>query len=805
MKLSSSASFFILLSVLMALLLSVAMFAPKAKQVTLEVESASKVVDKPLLAKPLVLVSQKREVPSKNKQSHSGKPNRLIKEASPYLLQHAYNPIDWYPWGKEAFAKAKRENKPIFLSVGYSTCHWCHVMEEESFSQQDIADILNKYFVAIKVDRERRPDLDETYMMATQIITRTGGWPNNLFLTPDQKPFFAQGYLPKKDFASLLVAVNAQWQSPDKKELVKDGNKIYALVQKVMNRQLEAKKLDKNAIMRASRMILKTFDPFYGGFATAPKFPSEPTLMFLSRVAMRYGDKKALDAMKQTVDAILDGGIHDQVGGGFHRYAIDNAWLTPHFEKMLYNQAQMVRVLVRLYEMTGNIRYKLAAMRCLDFVLRDMTSPDGRFYSAYDADSKGGEGRYYTWSLDEMKTVLSPKEFDFTRTAFDMSESGNFEGSNILHFPDSPADMAKKLKMSEADFDMWLTKIRSKLLISRNKRQKPHLDKKIIASWNGMMITAFAEAGRVFGKPAYVRAGEKALQSIYTSQVLALKQGNILVRATFDGKGALPGQLADYASLSVAASSLYDALPAYEKRGRQWREAALFFIEHAKRLFLDKKQGDYYMTERHSLKKRDDSSVPSGNAIMLEALALASLRSQNQELVSQTNDLLTSLSGLMVRDPSGMTFALYAADLHLRGEAGVYSYGARGHVKLSAQQLCKVGFNVSLDIEKGWHVNGNKPLEDFFIPTSLSFFEEGKQKDVIMRYPVAENKELGFNSKPMALYEGHVAIGVEAKQLGRKMVSVKVAYQACSDKICLEPEEVVLRLFGGRRQSCIEN
>ncbi len=790
MTLSSTRHLVIIFSVLVAGLLAVAGFTEKAK----------------VLGKNSVsgLVGAAVQKPDRQK---GRKPNRLLGEASPYLQQHAYNPIDWYPWRKEAFAKAKAEKKPIFLSVGYSTCHWCHVMEDESFSQKDIADILNKHFVAIKVDRERRPELDERYMLATQILTGTGGWPNNLFLTPGQKPFFAGGYFSKDEFAKLLLAVSGQWNSENRPALEADGVKISALIEKVMNRQEKAKILDEKAIKKASAKILETFDPFYGGFATAPKFPNEPTLMFLLRRAMRYDDKEARNAVIQTVDAILGGGIHDHVGGGFHRYAVDNAWLTPHFEKMLYNQAQMVLVLVRVYEMTGVEQYKQAAIRTLDFVWRDMTSPDGRFYSAYDADSKGGEGRFYTWSLAEVRAALSPKDAKFAIDVFGVSEAGNFEGYNILHFPGSRKEVMERLKLSGTAFDQRLDTVRSQLLAARNKRQKPHRDKKIVASWNGMMMTAFAEAGRVFGKPHYVRAAEKAFHALYAAQVLTISPGNILRRSSYEGKADLPGQLSDYAALAVAAASLYDALPAYGAQGRQWKKSALFFILHANRLFLDKKHGDYFMTQNHLLKKRDDSAVPSGNAMMLEALAMMAQRTGKLEMKQQADALLSAMSGLMVKQPNAMSYALYASDIYLRGAVGRLSYGAGGHLRASIQPRGKVEdgravsyYVVNLVMEKGWHINAHKPLQDDFIATTVSFpkpHPKGIEKKV--SYPDPVKKLLGFSGQKMALYEGSVDLGFKTKvlQAYRKVLGslaykgitpVTISFQACSDKICLEPE-----------------
>ncbi|MDH3579424.1 MAG: thioredoxin domain-containing protein, partial [Hyphomicrobiales bacterium] len=443
------------------------------------------------------------------------KANRLINEASPYLRQHAYNPVDWYPWGAEAFKKAKQENKPIFLSVGYSTCHWCHVMERESYSDADIARVINTNFVAIKVDRERRPDVDETYMLATQLISRSGGWPNNVFMTPERKPFYGGTYFPPDAFKSLLVQVAGIWRD-EQNTLEKDADNIANAINTIMTRRVEAAEITPKVLKAATQAIVKNLDEFHGGFMETLKFPQEAVQMFLLRQAEKYDDKDALNAVTLTLDNLLNGGIQDHAGGGFHRYAVDPQWRVPHFEKMLYNQALMTQVLVRAYRITGTARYAAAARRTLDYVLDDMTASHGGFFSARDADSGEEEGTFYVWRPEQLEKALSPEDAKFARDVFGVSLIGNFEGqTTVLHLAKTPAEWAAELKISEAAFTTRLDAIRRTLAKTRASREAPLRDEKIVTAWNGMMIAAFAEAAAVLSEDKYRDAALKAATFIW--------------------------------------------------------------------------------------------------------------------------------------------------------------------------------------------------------------------------------------------------------------------------------------------------
>ena len=595
--------------------------------------------------------------------------NRLAGTASPYLRQHANNPVDWYPWGEEAFARAKKENKPIFLSIGYSTCHWCHVMERESFENKGIAKILNKYFVAIKVDRERRPDVDETYMIATQIITRSGGWPNSLFLTPDLKPFFAGTYFPREAFGKLLNEIGRQWQE-NEKALIADGEQISDVIKKILNRRVAAQSITPDVLAKAGREILASADTFNGGFDTAPKFPNEPTLMFLLQLAAGHNDEKALEAVTRTLDFMLDGGIHDHVGGGFHRYATDNLWRVPHFEKMLYNQAQMVRVLLQTYRLTGNERYARAAERTISYVERHMTSKQGSFYSAWDADSEGKEGTFYVWTPAQLNEVLGAKEGALAAKIFGVTAEGNFEGDTILHFPENPDELASALKMTSRQFEETVSKFRAKLDKARNKRIPPHLDDKTVLSWNGMMISAISEASIVLNKPRYAKLAEKAL--FFIEKNMKQEGGNYL-RSYYRGKAELEAQQEDYAYLALAYIMTYDATqkPEYLKKAG---ELTAFMIKQ----FADPETGDFFMVGKSDTfirgKTRSDGAIPSGNSTALEVLAMLTNRSKDPEFRNRGDSLLAALSGLAVSSPRSVAYVLRGADMMRRGEAGAVQY-----------------------------------------------------------------------------------------------------------------------------------
>ncbi len=479
--------------------------------------------------------------------------NRLGSEQSPYLLQHADNPVDWYPWGEEAFEAARRENKPIFLSIGYSTCHWCHVMEHESFEDPEIARLLNAGFIAIKVDREERPDIDSIYMTVCQMMTGSGGWPLTIVMTPDKRPFFAATYLPKESrygrsgMLDLLPRLREAWlNEPDRIEQAAQS------VLEALNSSQGSTRgndLDQAVLSAALEQARSRFDPRYGGFGTRPKFPTPHQLLFLLRSWHRDRDPATLEMVEKTLTAMRLGGIYDHVGFGFHRYSTDEKWLVPHFEKMLYDQAMLALAYTAAYQVTGKALYAQTVDEIFTYVLRDMTASEGGFYSAEDADSEGEEGKFYLWSEDDIRQILSPGDAEFVMASLNVLPVGNFHdeatgqntGANILHLT---------APLGESEQQQW-DDLRGQLFSAREKRVHPSKDDKVLTDWNGLMIAALARAGQVLGRPAYTDAAEKAATFILGTLRDDSPTGGLLLRYR-GGQAGITGHLDDYAFLNWA-------------------------------------------------------------------------------------------------------------------------------------------------------------------------------------------------------------------------------------------------------------
>lgn len=555
--------------------------------------------------------------------------NRLAKENSPYLLQHATNPVDWYPWSEEALRKARDENKPIFLSIGYSSCHWCHVMEKESFVDLETAQLLNANFISIKVDREERPELDEIYMKAVMSLTGSGGWPMSVFLTPELKPFYGGTYFPPVErpglpsFRRVLMALADLWQNkPDdaKRSAEEVSQALIEMTRRSETKQLKGE-LSVFPLSACYASLERAFDPVYGGFGGAPKFPMPGYLLFLLRYYARTGKERVLEIITKSLRSMALGGIFDQVGGGFHRYSTDSRWLVPHFEKMLYDNALLARVYIEAFQATKDEFHAKTAEKTLSWMLREMRDPNGRgFYSAQDADSPEGEGAYYVWTNEELIENLSEEEVAVVTLQYGITAEGNFEGKNILEVVKSDEDVAKQLGKSTKGIQDLLQSSCEKLLASRSRRNRPLIDDKILTSWNGLAISAFAQAYQVFDKPEYLTAARSTAE--FVLQTLFDEGKQRLLRRYRNNEAGIDGSLEDYAFFTQGLIDLYEST--FEEL---WLETAIQLTDLALELFQDKENGGLCSAPkgRNDLIVKvidgNDGVIPSGNSVMAMNLA----------------------------------------------------------------------------------------------------------------------------------------------------------------------------------------
>ena len=593
--------------------------------------------------------------------------NRLIDENSPYLLQHAHNPVDWYPWGTEAFNKARKEDKPVFLSIGYSTCHWCHVMEHESFENEQIAKIMNEHFVSIKVDREHRPDVDQIYMNAVQLMTGSGGWPLSVFLTPAGKPFYGGTYFPPKDiygrpgFERLLLSIADAWKNR-RQELVDSAGKLSDLLEKPTG-QVKKRKLSPQILTDAFKYFQGSFDAANGGFGFAPKFPQPTNLSMLLGYQHRTGDEQSLQMVEKTLDAMAKGGIYDHIGGGFHRYATDARWLIPHFEKMLYDQALLSKAYLQTYQITGNKKYAEMSKEIFDYVLRDMTDPKGGFYSAEDADSEGKEGTFYLWEPKQTGSVLDKEQAELFDAFYGVTRKGNFEeGKSILNVSASIEQLAKKFKKSPKDIENILADARGKIFKERQKRIRPHRDDKVITAWNGLMISSLAYGGAVLEEEKYITAAKRSAEFILST----LYKNNRLMRYYRGGRAVEKAFLDDYAFMITALLELYEAT-----FDAEWLIEATKLSKQMIELFADSKEGGFFLTGNDGeqliarTKPGTDGAIPSGNSIAALVLLKLGRLTMNQHFIEQGDRTLEAFSQQLEQTPAYSSVMLRALDFRL--------------------------------------------------------------------------------------------------------------------------------------------
>ena len=609
--------------------------------------------------------------------------NRLIYETSPYLLQHAHNPVDWYPWGPEAFDKARSENKPVLLSIGYSACHWCHVMERESFENEKIAGLMNDLFVNIKVDREERPDLDEIYMSAVQMLTGRGGWPMTVFLTPEGKPFYGGTYFPPEDrhgmpgFPKILLGVaNAYRERPQ--DVEKSVAQILSALQRMSQSNASGHDFTPQVITESVQQIARAYDSEHGGFGQAPKFPNAGVYDLFLRDSYRTKDARHREMVTHTLRKMATGGIYDHVGGGFHRYSVDEKWLVPHFEKMLYDNAQLVRIFARAYCATGELLFRQVVEETVDYLLREMLHGEGGFYSTQDADSEGEEGKFFVWTQDEINRIVGEENGEIFGRMYDVTDFGNFEGKNILHPVLTVEQAAKLFRKEPAEIAALVSDAKGRLFAEREKRTKPSRDDKILTSWNGLALSGLAEAIKILPRPDYIDAAQRTVAFFYEKMF----RGGLLLHTYRDGTGKIPGYLDDYALLGLGLLDLYEAL--FDRSCVQRAEslAAILIRE-----FWDASDGAFFFTgnSHEQLISRPkplfDGSVPSGNAAAAQFLLRLYHFTGAEDYLARSEKVLHCYYGWMQQQPFGFAHMLCALDLFISKPKEIVIVGRQSDAK----------------------------------------------------------------------------------------------------------------------------
>ena len=739
--------------------------------------------------------------------SEPGPSNRLIHETSPYLLLHAHNPVDWYPWGEEAIEKARAEDKPIFLSVGYSTCYWCHVMEREVFSNPEIASLMNRWFINIKVDREERPDLDEIYMTATQLIQQSGGWPNSVFLTPQLEPFYAGTYFPPEDrggrpgFPTVLERLHQAWTTR-REEVDRSAESIAETMRKMIaaRREPAGEIPSREGVEKAVAALLGRFDEDYGGFGGPPKFPSPANLYLLWHRA-REDDGRARRMVIETLHKMGQGAIYDQLAGGFHRYTLDEKWRIPHFEKMLYDNAHLAELLVVTSEVTEDPELERLARETLEWVLQEMRLDRGGFKSAIDAETDGEEGAYYTWTAGELREVLGEKGFDWLAPIFGFDSSPNFEGEKYtLYLSGSLGEHAARLGVTRQELLESLSLHRAALLEARSKRKFPRVDDKVLTDWNSMMISALAKAAPVMGEPRYQDAAVEATTFILEN--LTSQDGKLL-HVWRQGKAKIPAFLDDYAFFIRALLTLYETTA--EKR---WLDEAERLTDELEGQLGDP-TGGYYLSESrpHLLfqpKSITDSAIPSGNGVALLNLLSLADHTGKAAYRRRAEAALRSFSVDLERYPQAVRTLALAVDRYYENDA-MASAPEAGPTKppelvnpLADKVVTATAvwtgsnpvdgwrlFELTLRMQKGWHVNANPASQSYLIATQI----KGSARNV--RYPNGELIRFDFAGQALAVYSDEATILGEIDPDARYLTLI---YQPCDDRRCLPPTEKIVTL-----------
>jgi hypothetical protein len=744
------------------------------------------------------------ETPAAGTSRHT---NRLAGESSPYLLQHAHNPVDWHPWGPEALEKAKREDKPIFLSVGYSTCYWCHVMERQCFEDEAIAAEMNRLFVNIKVDREERPDVDQLYMTAVQLITRHGGWPMSVWLTPDLRPFYGGTYFPPANFVGYLRALEDAYRNR-RDEVHKSADQIVAIIQGLARPGAPDQPLtvDLPLIARLVQRSTLDYDSRHGGFGGAPKFPRE-TLLELLLVHLDFPKPQPFDAtlrsqFNHTLDAMADGGIRDQLGGAFHRYATDARWLVPHFEIMLYDNAMLGWAYAESYRQTRQERHAQVAREVFDFILREMTAPSGAFYTAFDAEVDAQEGLSYLWTAAEIESLLGPDDAKLFDHVYGVDRGPNFADphhgtgtpdKNILYLPQSFEDAAKELGHSPQQLRDRLAPMRQKLYEARRNRKQPLLDTKVITSWNALMIRALAHGGKVLGERRYVDAAARAAEFLLSRH----QREGVLYRTSRESEPKYRGFLDDYAFLAQALLALHAATGE-----AHWKQQAAAVALSMVQKFVDDEAGGFFFTDREATdlivrqKTAQDSPLPSGNAVAILALlelgqvqgAIGALATFAQQLADQAESMSAMVQAALMYLRRGDPFTVSASPEATPADRPASPQEiAAGVVSVEPHWISAAELHLVLKILPPFHINANNPASTDvpLIPTRLAI-------DVpvaSVEYPPGEEQAFAFSSTPIRVYTGTVKFLVRFPNplKPESRLRMSLSYQACDESACFPP------------------
>jgi uncharacterized protein YyaL (SSP411 family) len=744
--------------------------------------------------------------------------NRLAGESSPYLLLHAHNPVDWYPWGPEALEKARSEDKPIFLSVGYSTCYWCHVMERESFSNPETAALMNRSFVNIKLDREERPDVDEIYMAATQILSGHGGWPNSLFLTPDLKPYYAGTYFPPEDrygrpgFRSVLQSMADAWASR-RAEVHEQAEEMGHAMHHFLEERAQPAAVPPHpgSSIHSVDALAKRFDRRFGGFGDAPKFPTPSNLLLLLDLASERPD--AGEMLAATLDAMARGGIYDQLGGGFHRYSTDREWKVPHFEKMLYDNGFLLEIYAREHARTGSPEAARIVRQTAEFLGREMTSPEGAFLSAIDAETHGDEGAFYVWNRGEIDAVLGAEDATFLAPLLGFAGPPFFEGERyVLHLPETLAAAAEKRKLDPAELLAEVTALEGRLFAARSRRERPATDDKVLADWNGTAITGMAVAGELLGEPEYVERAARAADFLLSRLRPA---GGPLLHAFRAGQAKVPAMLADYVFLVRGLLALHRATPEASESARWLAAAVELTEEQIARLGDGSEDGGGFFAAGESpdllFRSKDifDGAMPAGNAVAAWNLVELWERTGDERWIAEARRTLAAFAPLVERAPDAVrTLALASRRYHL-AVGGADALAAMSPGGPADERLPEAGmrqlereeervvlvrgelgepasdgfrpFRLTLDIAPGWHINANPASESYLVATEVT--AEGVPLREV-RYPAPGQMHLAAVDQPLDCYDGTVVVEGE---VGAGAGRLLLTYQPCDASRCLPP------------------